>query len=212
LNSLITEYQLFAPISVFVASIEAGKWLFEHYETYQKMGFRNRYQVKGPHGAIDLTVPLKGGRDQKAPISSVEIDAGQCWAIRHLRTLESCYNRSPFFDYYKPELCELLFRPWHLLVDLDFAATQWALAKTGWQGDLSKTEGWVDTYHDGVTDMRNKWKPASRQQYPAHVYQQTLGEHFEPNLSILDLLFNKGPQTTVYLKTNAILIAGKSAG
>jgi len=211
MKPILIEYQLFAPISVFINSINAPKWIFEHQETYQKMGFRNRYQVKGANGAIDLTVPLKGGRDQKATISSIEIDTNQAWAIRHLRTIESCYNRSPFFDYYKPELQKMLMKPWRFLVDLDYAAAQWVLAKIGWDGTMAITNEWLPRYSSDVIDLRNKWKPANRHQFPAQAYQQTLGEIFEPNLCILDLLFNKGPEAIVYLHLNTLLIAGKSA-
>ena len=99
MNQLI-EIQYFGCIISFVPAYREKHVVFEQYESYQKMSFRNRCQVLGAGKLINLSVPLLGGRDQKTAITQIKIDYGQDWATQHWRTLESCYNKSPFFIYY----------------------------------------------------------------------------------------------------------------
>jgi hypothetical protein len=105
--------------------------VFVHYDDVQfdKHGWRNRNRVKGPKGAVWLTVPvLHGGRGAQS-ILEVEIDNRQSWRRKQLSTLEQLYARAPFSKAYLPRLREILERPWSRLVDLDFAVIEW-LAET----------------------------------------------------------------------------------
>src|SRR3984893_12790428 len=105
--------------------------VFVHYDDveFDKHGWRNRNRVKGPKGAIWLTVPvLHGGRGAQS-ILEVEIDNRQSWRRKQLSTLEQLYARAPFSEAYLPRLREILERPWSRLVDLDFAVIEW-LAET----------------------------------------------------------------------------------
>ena len=60
---------------------------------------------------INLTIPIAGGREQKKPISQIEIDYTTNWQTKHWRTILSAYNNSPFFDYYSEEVKEMIFNP-----------------------------------------------------------------------------------------------------
>src|SRR6478672_2910067 len=111
---IVSEYQYFPPIDVFSTLTLEKHIKFETYETYQKGGFRNRCEVLGSNGTIQLVIPLVGGRTQKSMITDVKIDFREDWPKSHSRTLLSCYNRSAFFEYYRDEL-ERLFQkrtPW----------------------------------------------------------------------------------------------------
>ncbi|WP_431215712.1 WbqC family protein [Puia sp. P3] len=63
--TLITDLQYFPNVNLFKISSEFSNIVFEQYETYQKMSFRNRCQITGGEGIINLNIPLEGGRDQK---------------------------------------------------------------------------------------------------------------------------------------------------
>src|SRR6188768_243256 len=97
----LSEIQYFGCVCLYKHLISSKHVVFEQYENFQKMGFRNRCQVAGPLKVIDLTVPLVGGRDQKTLITGIWIDNNSRWQWQHWRTIESCYNKSPFFFYYK---------------------------------------------------------------------------------------------------------------
>jgi len=197
-NQLI-EIQYFGCIVKFILAYKGKHLVFEQYESYQKMSFRNRCQVLGAGKLINLSVPLLGGRDQKTAITEIEIDYGQDWPTQHWRTLESCYNKSPFFMYYADSLRQLLFLRYPTLWELDLASFNWVNAKLGNTIEVSFTDAFQKHAVDGIIDCRNRLLPANREAFMLEPYQQVFGNVFHPNLSILDLLFNLGPQSMDYL-------------
>lgn len=199
---LVIESQLFGPVISYVHQIRSTDIQIEQYESYQKMSYRNRFQLLSPHGVQNLSVPLVGGRDQKGRLSTeVEIDYSGRWLAEQWRSLESWYNRSPFFFHYGPSI-KILFEEKHkCLFDLALSSQRWALRQLGWKGEISLTASWEQTYSPGteVEDCRNSFLPRNRQNFRLQPYQQVFGYHFESNLSVLDLLFNLGPKAGTYL-------------
>lgn len=171
----------------------------EQYETFQKMSFRNRCLVRGAERVIMLSVPLVGGRDQKEKISAVRIENGQQWQKQHFRSIESCYNKSPFFLHYRESLEALLMKSYPTLWDLDLATIEWVLSKLRLKVGISFTEAFQKEAGPGCMDLRNRYSPANRNNFPVEPYQQVFDDAFEPNLCILDLLFNLGPAARMYL-------------
>ncbi|QGW28234.1 WbqC family protein [Phnomibacter ginsenosidimutans] len=96
------EIQLFGPIAAFARIHEVETLVLEKQEHWQKMGYRNRFQVLGANDVLAITVPLQGGRDQKAMTADLKVDYNGRWMKEHWRTLESLYNRSPFFTTMHP--------------------------------------------------------------------------------------------------------------
>ncbi|HSR37986.1 MAG TPA: WbqC family protein [Phnomibacter sp.] len=199
---LIIENQVFGPIISYVHLVKATDVEIEQYETYQKMSYRNRFQLLSPHGVRNLSVPLVGGRDQKGRLTAeIEIDYKGRWLAEQWRSFESWYNRSPFFFHYGQEV-KTIFEERHLLLsDLAMASQRWVLRQLGWNGLLGLTSSWKEDYQqDAKTeDLRNKFLPRNRQTFALRPYQQVFDLPFESNLSILDLLFNMGPQARSYL-------------
>jgi hypothetical protein len=198
----IIEYQCFGPIISYIHLIHATDIEIEQYETYQKMSFRNRFQLLSPHGVQNLSIPLLGGRDQKGRlITDIEIDYKGRWLAEQWRSFESWYNRSPFFFHYGPGVKAIFDQRPKLLSDLAIASQRWVLRQLGWSGTLGLTSQWVGFYElpGQIADLRNQFLPRNRQMYSLNPYQQVFGPSFESNLSILDLLFNLGPQARNYL-------------
>jgi hypothetical protein len=200
----LIEIQYFGCIVGFISANKYKHVIFEQYETYQKMSFRNRCQVLGAGKVINLSVPLLGGRDQKSLITQIEIDYSQDWPTQHWRTLESCYNKSPFFMHYAPSLREVLFTRHATLWDLDMASFNWANGKLGNPVELAFSDEFQKEVPRAIVDCRNRFLPANRQQFRLEPYQQVFGQVFEINLSILDLLFNLGPQSKDYLQRQSV--------
>lgn len=163
------------------------------------MSYRNRCQVLGAKGVLNLSVPLSGGRDQKRMTSEVKIDYSGNWQLQHWRTLESCYNKSPFFFYYRDSLKELLSTNYKNLWELDLATLHWTLDRLKARVTIAVTEKFEKTPAAEITDLRNRFLPQGRQQRIFEIYQQVFDLPFETDLCILDLLFNLGPQSPAYL-------------
>ena len=192
------------------------------------MSFRNRCQIVGAEGVIDLSIPLVRGRDQKALMKDVRISGAQPWQSQHWKTIVSCYSRSPWFEFYRDELEGLYREQWDFLLDWNLVCFEWTQRVLGISIPVSLTESYEKGYApDQVTDWRGKmlpkhlaggrgygWPPRrklSEWQYHRSAgrrgvrpYRQVFGERigFIPNLSVLDLLFCEGKQAIRYLRSS----------
>ena len=146
----------------------------------------NRTRIIGSGGPVILTVPLAGGRDQKTSIKEIRIDNSQFWQKRHWRTIFSCYNRSPWFSYYREDLQPFFEKQHTFLIDFVLAGQAWIYDKLGWK------QTW-EVLKDKPADIDTLNRPANLEsfRYSYHqVFQEKVG--FHPDLSILDLLFCEG--------------------
>lgn len=201
MNQLI-EYQYFGPAISYVVANRCTNIVLEQYEHWQKMSFRNRCQILGANGVINLTVPVVGGRNQRGATVAVTIDYSQPWQLLHWRSLESAYNRSPFFLHYAPGLKPIIFSQFTYLHQLDAAALQWALDALKWPHQVLKSSQFDLKVPPNLHDCRGAFTPANRLNFSFLPYQQVFAKPFEANLSILDLIFNLGPQAASYCAEN----------
>lgn len=171
-------------------------------EDYRKMSFRNRFVVAGSNGIIPLSVPLVMGRNQKLPFKNVRISYQQNWQLMHWRTLTSCYNRSPFFEYYKNDVEAFFAKQWVFLFDWNLAILNWLQKILNFPAEIIVSE----QIPEDTEDLREKWLPKNFQKgdleirYP-QVFESKIG--FQKNLSILDLLFNMGPHAANVLNSSS---------
>ncbi len=193
----IVEIQYFTTIDTVKTLIEKKHVRIEQYEHFQKMSFRNRCIISTANGLTLLTVPIKGGREQKALIRDVKINNSEPWQRTHMRTLISAYSKAPFFHYYICDIEILLNSTEKYLFDLNLKILSFIIKVLKIKVSVQLTSEYKLEYLDAL-DMRNKilpknfqkdrenWKPRYSQ-----VFEDRLG--FQPNLSILDLLFCEGP-------------------
>ena len=204
----LTEFQYFPNVNWFIGLIKTKHVVFELYENYQKMSFRNRMEVVGSGGKVDLSIPLLGGREQKSPTRLVRIDYRSNWQTAHFKTLESCYNRSAFFEFYRDGLRELYNSRYELLTEWDLACFQWVIRRMDVEIKIGFTETYQGNFAVGsLTDARDLFRPNARMErlnggrtYP-QVFSDRLG--FLPGLSVLDLLFCEGPSALRFLEASA---------
>ena len=203
---LIFDSQYFAPIIFYKISYNFSNIVFEQYESYQKMSFRNRCQIAGGQGVIDLSIPLVGGRSQKGFIRDVRIAADRSWQVGHWRTIVSCYSRSPWFDYYRDGLETLYGKPADFLLDWNQQCLEWSLGVLGMRPVIGRTEEYKTGYPAGeALDWRGRLMPRDREKWgDAPKYRQVFEERigFIPHLSILDLLFCEGKAAIRYIRSS----------
>jgi hypothetical protein len=171
------------------------------------MSFRNRCVIASNNGLVSLTVPLKNGREQKVLITEVKIDNSQNWQRQHWRTIHSCYRKAPFFDYYAAPMEELIFSKTENLFELNLVILKWIENVLKISIEISFTPAFKKEYpQNEYLDLRNHWLPKNFQQQTevspkySQVFEDKIG--FQPNLSILDLLFCEGPNTKNLLVSN----------
>jgi WbqC-like protein family len=201
--TLIIDLQYFPSIILYKNLYKSSNIVFEQYETYQKMSFRNRCQITGAEGLINLSVPLVKGRDQKTLIREVRISDRQQWQAQHWKTIVSCYSRSPWFEFYRHELEALYQRRFDFLLDWNLSCFEWSLRVLGLSIPVSMTERYEKEYDgENVTDWRGKILPKNREGGPKYrqVFEERIG--FISNLSVLDLLFCEGKEAIRYIRSS----------
>lgn len=179
-------------------------------ENYQKQSYRNRCRYYAGDGVQTLSFPIvhTDGSHNNIPIREVRVDYTTDWVTRHKRAIESAYRMSAYFDYYADELFDILDSHPDTLFSLNMQITGFFIGKAGLAVDLRDTDTFCpygsDMYGD---DFREKMHP-KRPDTILHdmnlekpYFQVFSGKYgFIPNLSVMDLLFNEGPDSILYLK------------
>ncbi len=205
MTELVIEYQYFGTINYIKTLFYFSNIKFEVCETFQKMSFRNRMVLAGSNGLVNLSVPLEKGRDQKQLLKDIRISYSLPWQQQHWRTIESCYNRSPFYEYYRDWLQGFYQRRPVFLVDLNREITEWLVRQLKPAATLGETSAFLSSYPAEMADYRNRWLPRNFQDEEAEIrYRQVFEDRigFQKNLGILDLLFCEGPAGRVLLSGN----------
>lgn len=163
---------------------------------FEKQRFYNRSYILGPHKIETLTVPVNG-RTKHFSMDKVEISYASNWQRRNWLTIENCYRKSPFFEYYEAYFNKVMVeQKFERLADLNKAVLTVCLKMLG----LTTT-----ICHDFAPDSTQlliNYKKMGEYglNYTPHPYIQNFGSDFVPNLSIIDVLFCKGPEAVSILK------------
>lgn len=192
--------------SVFVQN-EAIVW--EIQGNYQKQTFRNRTYICTDRGKHILTIPIShvGNNNGKQRNNAVKIDNTYPWQRQHWRTLETAYRTSPFFEFYEDDIKPLYDNTHDNLMDFNLKTIEVICDCLQLEMPNTKTEIFKLNL-DTKTDYRHLVSTKNKIQLVQKDYVQVFGDRhgFIPNLSILDLLFNLGPNTTAYLKETKLAL------
>jgi hypothetical protein len=189
------------PIEYFSLIQEADEILIEREENYLKQTYRNRCYILSANGAHSLTVPVYLGSIHKTLVKDIRIDYSKRWQQVHLRAISTSYRSSPFFEFYFEELEKIILKNHEFLVDLNAVLTEVILKILGIEKPVlySKTFIPVGT---ADYDFRYKITPKKSSNFVIKEYRQVFNHNsgFVPGMSIIDLIFNMGPESTYYLK------------
>jgi len=177
----------------------------ELHENFPKQTIRNRCEIYGANGKMTLSIPVIRGRTHKVSIKDLKISYDIDWQKQHFKSIESAYRHSPFYDYYIDIIHELFFRKYQFLCDLNLFLTEKINDAIDLNVNLKITDKFINPV-DNEQDFRYS-KPGNNFinnlpiKFPEY-YQVFSDRHgFISNLSILDLLFNEGPNSLDYLIT-----------
>jgi hypothetical protein len=188
------------PVSYFSIISKAEEVLIEREENYMKQTYRNRCYILSSHGPQVLSIPVLLGSIHKTPVKNIRIDYSKRWQQVHLRAMTASYNSSPFFEFYFEYFQKIISKNHEFLLDLNMELAIVVLELLRIKKSLSYTTIF-EPVEGKEYDFRYKITPKIKSDFQVKEYFQVFntGESFIPGLSILDLLFNMGPDAIGHL-------------
>ncbi len=185
---------------------QADEVVFEVCDNYQKQSYRNRAYIAHTNGRLLLNVPIKHNKNtERQKTKTVQTENDFPWQQQHWKSLQSAYRTSPFFEYYEDDFEFLFTRKVTSLLEHNLLVFDTLCELIGLEIEVSKTETFV--LEPKIDDFRFLIDAKIPIHFSLEPYTQVFETNhngFIENLSVLDLLFNEGPNSLHYLELQAI--------
>ncbi|WP_299395274.1 WbqC family protein [uncultured Gelidibacter sp.] len=191
----------FPSIAQCVAMVQAKKVTFEVCDNYQKQTYRNRMTIYGAHGRMPLTVPVVYSQKNRQLYKDIVISNDEKWQDLHWKSIQSAYSSSPFFEFYEHDLIHLFQEEVTNLMAFNFKCLEAVLECLQHDLKFDRTTEF-ELHPQSKTDYRYLVDHRKEKEQPLKTYVQVFDDKhgFIPNLSVLDLIFNEGPNALLYLE------------
>jgi len=204
---ILTELHYFPSIQYFSKFFLHPSLLLEQHENYVKRSYRNRAHIATANGLLRLSIPLEKGKNQQQPIREVRISYEEHWQTKQWTAICSAYGNAPFFEYYVDDIQPLFEEKTPFLFEHNLKVLNVLFFVLDFKPSIQLSQNYITEPFNGICDFRNKITPktgdgATDKTYQNIPYQQVFAEKngYLPNLSILDLIFCKGPETLSILE------------
>lgn len=193
------------PIGYLAKIISAETIILEAYENYIKQSYRNRCEIYGANGKLQLVVPVKKISGSKIPILDLEIDYSTAWKRNHIISIESAYRSSPFFEFYFDDLISVFSKQYKYLFEFNKDLLTVMLSLLNINRDIKLSDNYSSLGESSAFDFRESFHPKKKKNVESkkteNIYLQVFDEKhgFIKDLSIIDLIFNLGPESEIYL-------------
>ncbi|MBR1631934.1 MAG: WbqC family protein [Paludibacteraceae bacterium] len=207
MNTLLLQTAYLAPIAYYAVMAQADEVVIEQYDSYHKQTLRNRCFIGAESGRMALNIPVVR-TGSKQLVKDVRISYQSNWQHQHWQALKSAYNLTPFFEYYADDLLPYYQRQTEFLIDFNIGLQETVMDLLDIHTEVRRSTDYcpadaaqVSDEEKKTTDLRDHFHAKHEAPRPMPPYWQVFQHRngFLPDLSIVDLLFNLGPESSVYL-------------
>lgn len=207
MKSVLLSSAYLAPVEYYTKLLAYDRVLVEQHDHYIKQTYRNRCTIAAPDGELALSIPTVKPDTLKCPLCDIRISDHGNWRHLHWNAIESAYNHTPYFEYYKDDFRPFYEKKYEFLADFNEELCRLVCSLIDMQPTVERTTEYRPLPSQDEDDFRERIHPKKdfRLEDPAffpqpyyQVFQERHG--FLPNLSIIDLLFNMGPESLLVLQ------------
>lgn len=190
-----------APVEYYAALFRAEKVLLEVNDHYQKQSYRNRCHIGGANGVLALSIPVEKPPTAKGSMKDIRIANHGNWQHLHWQAIVSAYGSTPYFQYYEDDFRRFYEEKTVFLHDFNEQLRRLVCRLIGIETEVSYTGSYIQQPAEQFADLRETIHPKRASNYQSTTYYQVFADKqgFINNLSIIDLLFNMGNESLLYL-------------
>ena len=204
-KSVIVSTAYLAPIEYYIQLYNSERIIIEKHCHYIKQTYRNRCVIASANGLQTLSIPIEKPASLKCPTKDIRIAEHGNWRHLHWNAIVSAYNSSPFFEYYEDDFRRFYEKPAGFLFDFNEELREVICSLLDISPGISYSSEYVFSPPPDVLDLREAIHPkkdALTQTFRPYYQVFEAKYDFQPNLSIIDLLFNMGQEATLWIITN----------
>lgn len=205
-----------APVAYYVQLLRFEQIWVERYEYYKKQSYRNRCNIVGANGVLPLSVPIIKPDSPNIPVCDIRVSNHGNWLHLHWNAIVSAYNSTPYFEYYQDDFAPFFEKVPNFLFDFNERLRETICDLLNIHPTVMYTDSYQSEFYPEDTDLRDVIHPKRKDEndkacfIPAEYYQVFSRKFgFIANMSILDLLFNMGPESVFVLRESISEKKGK---
>lgn len=197
-NVLLPVFYL-PPISWFSVLLNPeNEIVFEQFENFPKQTYRNRANIFGANGKLSLIIPIN--HNGKRELKDIEISYREDWRGLHWKSIKTAYQSSPYFEFYEDKLKKIFDLKEKNLLDFNLKALEILQNILKTEKAYSLNTEYIK--NPEAINLREKFSAKQPSEFEMDEYYQTFSDKlgFIQDLSILDLICNKGPESLTYIR------------
>ena len=209
MTTICLQSEYLAPVAHYILAFHAKKILIETQEHYVKQSFRNRCEIASANGIMPLTIPIEKASVRKPCMKDMRISDHGNWRHLHWNAIRSSYNSSAFFEYYQDDFRPLYEKRYEFLLDFNEAMREVIFQSLELDKVIEYTSDYQKELNPSIMDLRPFAEPQKEIELKTKVHLETYYQvfqnkfGFQSDLSIIDLLFNMGPEAQLILKNSS---------